>query len=69
MPFFYNEAERRGYMKHVPAKSQGQKILRGHKKEKERERVPDQCIGGEQAERINLCGSDQNVLHGKWYFS
>ena len=56
-------------MKHVPAKSQGQKILRGHKKEKERERVPDQCIGGEQAERINLCGSDQNVLHGKWYFS
>ena len=52
-------------MKQVPLKSLGQKVLRVHKKEKERERVPDQCIGGEQAERINLCGSDQKILHGK----
>ena len=65
MAFFYNEAERRGCMKYVPLKSLGQKVLRVHKKEKERERVPDQCIGGEQAERINLCGSDQKILHGK----
>jgi len=65
MAFFYNEAERRGCMKQVPLKSLGQKVLRVHKKEKERERVPDQCIGGEQAERINLCGSDQKILHGK----
>ena len=56
-------------MKQVPAKSLGQKVLRVHKKKKEEERVPDQCIDGGQAERINLCGSDQKILHGKWYFS